>query len=347
VSPRHRAGQGPAKESILSVTSSLLARQKPVSDMKSRPSGVVFSLKLVVYVALIAHGMLFALSTYVVLKIVGILLIGAMYAHGVELQHQALHYQGFRSKRLNMVFGVLLGMPMLVSFHAYQDSHLRHHRLLGTPENKEFFDYGDQYGASPVVNLGLWAWRLSMAAHYIQFAKNVAKLVVPGASFGDNPLVSRAIRRDHLLMVAAIALLAGVSIALHTWFAVWVWVVPLVFVVAPVHALVEMPEHYRCDLTSTDPFRNTRTIESNAFMTWFTNGNNYHVEHHMMPNLPIERLHDLHGAIGPRIRYYNRTYRQFYYALLRGTLSPRTVDDDADDRAPDADVAAPASTQSA
>lgn len=108
-----------------------------------------------------------------------------------------------------------------------------------------------------------------------------------------------------------------------------------------------MPEHYRCDLTSTDPFRNTRTIESNAFMTWFTNGNNYHVEHHMMPNLPIERLHDLHGAIAPRIRYYHRTYRQFYSALLRGRLSPRAVDDDRDDREPDAEAATPASTQSA
>ena len=116
---------------------------------------------------------------------------------------------------------------------------------------------------------------------------------------------------------------------------------------APVHAQDEMPEHYRCDLTSTDPFRNTRTIESNAFMTWFTNGNNYHVEHHMMPNLPIERLHDLHGAIAPRIRYYHRTYRQFYSALLRGRLSPRAVDDDRDDREPDAEAAAPASTQSA
>ena len=242
-----------------------------------------------------------------------------------------------------MVFGVLLGMPMLVLFHAYQDSHLRHHRLLGTPENKEFFDYGDQYGARPVVNLGLWAWRLSMAAHYIQFAKNVAKLVVPGARFGDNPLVSRAIRRDHLLMVATIALLAGVDRAAHVVRRVGVGRAARA-VAAPVHALVEMPEHYRCDLTSTDPFRNTRTIESNAFMTWFTNGNNYHVEHHMMPNLPIERLHDLHGAIGPRIRYYHRTYRQFYYALLRGRLSPRTVDDDADDRAPDAEAAAPAST---
>ncbi|WP_241352516.1 fatty acid desaturase [Burkholderia cenocepacia] len=186
-----------------------------------------------------------------------------------------------------------------------------------------------------------------MAAHYIQFAKNVAKLVVPGARFGDNALVSRAIRRDYLLMAAAIALLAALSFALHTWFVVWVWVVPLVSVAAPVHALVEMPEHYRCDLTSTDPFRNTRTIESNAFMTWFTNGNNYHVEHHMMPNLPIERLHDLHGAIAPRIRYYHRTYRQFYSALLRGRLSPRAVDDDRDDREPDAEAAAPASTQSA
>nr|WP_231936047.1 fatty acid desaturase [Burkholderia sp. Bp7605] len=346
------------KEIALSVTSSLAARLKSSVDLKSRPSGIAFGLKLAVYATLIVHGAMFALSPHVVLKVLGVVLLGVMFAHGVELQHQALHYQGFRNKRFNIVSGVLLGLPMLVSFHAYQDSHLRHHRLLGTPDNKEFFDYGDQYGASPVVSAGRWLWRLSMAAHYLQFVKQIVKLFGPGARFNDNPLVSRAIRRDYLLMAAAIAILAGVSIALHDAFVVWAWLVPLVFVAAPVHALIEMPEHYRCDLTSTDAFVNTRTIVSNAFMTWLTNGNNYHVEHHLMPNLPIERLHDLHGAIAPHIRHYHATYREFYRALLRGTLAPRVIDDmpdnahgSADSEAHDAPAAdgaaAPAAAQSA
>lgn len=304
----------------MSVLSPLASRAQALAEMKSRPSGVSFGLKLAVYLMLIAHGVWFALSTWWPCQAIGVTTIGLMFAHGVELQHQALHQQGFRSRRLNTLFGVLLGLPMLVSFHAYQDSHLRHHRLLGTPENREYFDYGDQYGSHPLVGLGRWIWRLSMAPHYLQVLRNFGRLWMPGVSFNESPAVSKAIRRDHAIMLAVIAALCLVSALLHSWLAAWIWLASLA-AASPVHALVEMPEHYRCELDSTDPCRNTRTIASNAFMTWFTNGNNYHVEHHMMPGLPIERLHDLHGVIAPRIRYYHRSYRDFYGALLRGRLA--------------------------
>jgi fatty acid desaturase len=255
----------------------------------------------------------------------GIALIGVMFAHGVELQHQALHYQGFKSKKWNACFGILLGLPMLVSFHEYQDGHLRHHRLLGTPENKEFFDYGDQYGKSTIVSVWLWIIRLGMIKHYGKFFVNVMRIIFFRRENNVNEITLKAVRMDYLFMVAAIILLTSISFILHSLLIVWVWLAPLMLVAAPVHALIEMPEHYRCDLTSTDPYLNTRSITSNAFMTWLTNGNNFHVEHHMMPALSVDRLHDLHNVIEPEIRYYHRTYREFYSALLRGKLVPREL----------------------
>jgi fatty acid desaturase len=53
-------------------------------------------------------------------------------------------------------------------------------------------------------------------------------------------------------------------------------------------------------------------------MTWFTNGNNYHVEHHLMPNLPIERLADLHAEVRDQLLYYQPGYLKYFRDLIRG-----------------------------
>jgi fatty acid desaturase len=313
----------------LSATAHLHERHKSAQDLKSRPNDVVFSLKLAIYFITLGCGILFALSALPLIKIIGVLLLGVIFAHGVELQHQALHNQGFRSKALNEIFGIVVGLPMLVSFAAYQDSHLRHHRLLGTKENKEFFDYGDQYGANAFRTLWSWLLRLMMPMHYVNFIKNLFLALLLRRISGVNESVSKAICRDHVLMLLAILALGAASVIFRSSLILFVWVIPLFIVAAPVHALIEMPEHYRCDMTSTDPFLNTRTITSNSFMTWLTNGNNYHVEHHMMPGLSIDRLQDLHHVIAPQIHYYHRTYREFYGALLRGQLTPRQLDQHA------------------
>jgi fatty acid desaturase len=316
----------PPPENLLSFTVQLSERPKSTQDLKGRPSDVVFSLKLAIYFITLIHGCLFALSVSPFLKCFGIAVLGVMFAHGVELQHQALHYNGFKSKKWNEVFGVMLGLPMLVSFAGYQDSHLQHHRLLGTKENKEFFNYGDQYGASPFVTAWAWVARLMMPMHYATFIKNVLLSIFFRKIKSSSDGVSKRMCRDYVVMVLAILVLAFVSICFRSPVIVYIWLMPLVLVAAPVHALIEMPEHYRCDMSSTDPLLNTRTITSNVFMTWLTNGNNYHVEHHMMPGLSIDRLQDLHTVIAADIPHYHRTYREFYGALLRGTLAARSLD---------------------
>lgn len=289
-----------------------------LSDLKSRSSDVVFSLKFVVYLVAIFYGTSFALSNVMAFKVIGIFILGLMFAHGVELQHQVLHNQGFKNRTLNEIVGIILGLPMLVSFAGYQASHLRHHKYLGTPQNKEFFDYGDQYGSSKLASLWLFINRFMMPSLYWGFLKNVCFALLGRKHADESPDVSVRINRDYLAMLAAIAVLTIVSITLHDAMILQVWLIPLLFVATPVHALIEMPEHYRCETSSTDPFKNTRTIQSNAFMNWYTNGNNYHVEHHMMPGLPIDRLQDLHLAIHKDIKYFHTGYLDYYFSLLRG-----------------------------
>jgi fatty acid desaturase len=297
-------------------------RTVPLCELRSRSSEVIFSLKLSIYIVSLVYGAQLALSNLLVLKILGVVVLGLMFAHGVELQHQALHAQGFRNKQWNELAGIILGLPMLVSFAGYQASHLRHHKHLGTPKNKEFFDYGDQYGSSQRALFRVWFNRLMMPSLYLDFAKNLWQALWVGRFPAERHDVSARMRRDYIAMLFFIIALGAASCATFASLIFLVWALPLVLVAAPVHALIEMPEHYRCDVSSTDVFRNTRTIKSNALMTWYTNGNNYHVEHHLMPSLPIDRLHDLHEAISKNNQFFHSSYRDFYLALLRGRLSP-------------------------
>src|ERR1041384_1865877 len=87
-----------------------------------------FQLKLmvliVVTIGLIGLALLLPLPYWIVPS----LLLGLAYAHAVELQHQCLHNTAYRSRTWGRVVGVLLGLPSLVSFSDYQNSHLKHHR---------------------------------------------------------------------------------------------------------------------------------------------------------------------------------------------------------------------------
>jgi len=242
----------------------------------------------------------------------GILLLGIAMAHGVELSHQALHHTGFRSPRMNEMVGVALGMPMLVSFYEYRINHLWHHAYLGTPKDKEFFDYGGEQ-----LTLKSAFIRFSLVKHYAAFFKRVPKALT-GMRIGDYPSrYQREVRRFYSLAVLFIAALAGVSLALSSVYPIGVWLLSLLLVASPVHALIELPEHSGCDRTSPDVFLNTRTIRSNWFMTWLTNGNNYHVEHHLYPSVPIQKISALHQRLLPRINHYSSGYGAYFKEAIR------------------------------
>ncbi|MCI4066854.1 fatty acid desaturase [Micromonospora sp. R77] len=290
--------------------------------LRTRISNRTFAAKLALWAALTAGGAALALHPAPWSRVAGVVLLGCMFAHAAELQHQTLHSLGFRNRRANRTAGIVLGVPMLISFAAYRATHLRHHRDLGTPQNREFFDYGNQYGADGARSrwrVGLdWVVRFTMLHFYPQFLVGAARAVARRDYPGESAHTSRGIRRDYHVILGALLALTVLSVVLREPVVLWLWLLPLLLVAGPVHALIELPEHFRCETLSRDAFANTRTIRSNRLMTWFTNGNNFHVEHHLMPNLPIERLPALHAEVRPRLKHFHSGYLDFFRKLVRG-----------------------------
>jgi fatty acid desaturase len=178
------------------------------------------------------------------------LLLGLAYAHAVELQHQCLHNTAYRSRFWGRVVGVLLGLPSLVSFSDYQNSHLKHHRLLGTPEDKEFFNYAYQkLNSIPTLVAHLW-----MVRHHRDVVGYISKSAVGKLVRKEQATLQMAkrIRFEYQLMAVFLVAMAVLTIVFQTTLFLKLWLVPFLIAI-PTHALIELPEHIGCD--TTDPER--------------------------------------------------------------------------------------------
>jgi len=251
---------------------------------------------------------------------VAMVLLGLTYTHGVELQHQTLHNTAFPSRRWNRLAGFSLGLPMLVSFSNYQHSHLRHHRLVGTAEDREFFSY--EYGR--LTTLKPLVAHLLMIHHYREVIRSMGEALLGRLKPDMKRETARRIRAEYRAMALLVAAAVALSIAFETLVLVEIWLIPLLFAI-PAHALVELPEHWGRDHASPDLRANTRTIAAGRLGAWFTNGNNYHIEHHWLPSVPNDRFPELHRTIAAEVEAetYPAFYRRFFLELCRNTFKSR------------------------
>lgn len=283
-------------------------------DYNKQPEGILFGAKLCVAVTLMVLGANMVLTESAGFLIFGILILGAMFTHCIELQHQCLHYTAFKSRRLNRIVGFILGLPSLVSFSHYQFKHLHHHRYLGTEMDGEFFSYQNVEQGSESFNLIFAAFDYR---RIVELAKIFAKAVL-GHQIDPkiNSDKANRIRHEYLAMLALIATATAASVFLGAVEYIFLlWLLPLVLVAEPLHFFVELPEHFGCQKSNPSPFFNTRSITSNKFLFWFTNGNNLHVEHHLFQNAPISELPKIHEQVRNRLRYSNQTYVEFFKGL--------------------------------
>jgi fatty acid desaturase/ferredoxin len=260
------------------------------------------------------------LSTSGVISILPMILLGMMFAHCIELQHQCLHHTAYRSKKWNRFIGVLLGLPSLVSFSDFQYSHMRHHRHLGTPQDKEFFDH--DYEALSSV----WKFlpHLFLLPYHKALVHSLFDALRGKLTRGDAmPKVIKKIRTEYLLMVLMLAGMVTVSVVFQTWIFVKLWFIPFLFSI-PTHALVELPEHFGCEGKTPDVLKNTRSIRANKFVIWFTNGNNYHAEHHWLPSVPTDKLEEVHQSLAKGMKYLDESYWSFYRKFFTHLLSRKS-----------------------
>ncbi len=237
--------------------------------------------------------------------------------HGVLInflyagQHEFSHSTVFKSKRLNEIFGRLIGFILITPRDADQLQHFAHHR-----HTQIWLMDGELYRKP--FTLSTYLLRLSGVEYWWSNIKTLALYAVGRV---DDPYVDEASHglaiREARLHLAGYAAIAAVSIAAGVWPAVlWLWLVPMLLT-KPAHQLQNTIEHVGLP-HSGDIAQNTRSVETNAVMRWMGWNMQYHTAHHAFPSVPCYRLPDLHREIftARGVAPPTMTYLGFQKALI-------------------------------
>ncbi|MDQ4042068.1 MAG: fatty acid desaturase [Actinomycetota bacterium] len=287
-------------------------------ELFKRRSGVFVAKFLFAYGVIAAGWVAIAMNLHLAVSAAAVVVIGLMYAHLVELQHECLHEHAFRGRQTNRIFGFLCGMFMFSSFSHYKYEHLRHHALLGRDENKEFFNYRFNRLDSP-LGFVRGAWHLG---RYADVMRHVARSLTGRPIEGvKRPTTNRRIKTEYRLFVALFAGAVAFTALTGDTLLLWAWLLPLLLVAEPMHFLIELPEHFGLN-TQHDPsvLTNTRTVKAGPFLEWFTNGNNLHTTHHAHPGVPMENVPLLSVQILPHFEVVEDSYWTFYKKVVKGEV---------------------------
>jgi fatty acid desaturase len=249
-------------------------------------------------------------------------LLNFLYAGQHELSHWTVFRTGWVNEWVGRVFGFVLFYPRTFD----QVQHMAHHRF-----TQDWARDGElareRYTMSSYL---LW---MSGATYWytrwrriLRFSLGiVAEPYLPGKRHAE--LIREA--RWHL---AGYALIAGLSLALHSGVAVTLWLAPML-VMKPVHQLQNTIEHLGLP-HEDNVLANTRSTRTNALMRWLGWQMQYHTAHHAFPGVPFHRLRELHEAIftARGTAPPSMTYLGFQAAVLRAFARGRTEADYADDR---------------
>ncbi|WP_420456972.1 fatty acid desaturase family protein [Rubrivirga sp.] len=226
----------------------------------------------------------------------------------VLLLHEGMHGVLFRSRRLNRWAAVALGATVGMSFSAYRVLHTLHHDHLGTDDDPD--DYA-AYTDRPVLFWAMQGLRLTVgAAIYLVAIPVVASL--------------RGERADRVRIAQEYVVLAGLWAA-ALWLApadvlVWGWLAPLP-VVALMVQVRGLTQHGLTD--RHDALLSSRTVRPHPVVAFLLLNENYHLEHHLFPEVPSYHLPALHRAAWAHLprACEDTSYLGFLGRFLRQSLA--------------------------
>jgi len=253
------------------------------------------------------------------IQVVGYVLMG-MVIHGIgNFMHEGIHGLMFRSKRWNRWIGFLAGLPTFLSASAFGTDHLLHHKHTRTELDPDEILHMTHNSTMQVVCFYAWLFLGT-----IIFGIRVPFVLLKRATKAEK----MAVLTERVVMFL---LLGGLfasayyfnffDVLLHCWF------IPLIVAIF----LVNMRGWAEHQLTSQDhPLRQTRTVTSSRFYSFFNINLNYHLEHHLFPGVPWYNLPALHRLLQPEYEKAGasvyKSYFWFLWDALRIGVHGRTPD---------------------
>jgi len=240
----------------------------------------------------------------------GVVLMGfAMNTLGI-LIHEGLHGLLAKSSFANRFWRFLCGVPLLVSASAYRKTHTDHHFEFGRR-----MDYGTyrQHLGKPVLVWGAYLLQLFLGS--VLYILLIPILGMRGAS-----------NKVRVAIVIEMILIAGFVVWLVQSFSVQnlltYWIGPSVVMMALTN-IRGLASHALGD--PEDIYLSSRTVRSNPFVRFLFLHENYHLEHHLFPQVPSYHLGRAHRLVWDRLprALYAPSYLDFLLGFFRalGTLS--------------------------
>lgn len=233
----------------------------------------------------------------------------ALSLHAIALMlHDGVHGSLLANRRANRWASVLLGACVLMSASAYQAMHDRHHVFLGDPRDPD--DYHNYSGDRRVV----WAMHyLRLVAGTFLYLLVIPLMVARRADAAEK----RRVALEYALLAVAYAALwqsAPRDVLVHAW------LIPIL----PAGLMFNIRSLAAHGLTDpSDPLLASRSIDAHPVVAFFFRNENFHLEHHIFPEIPSYNLRRLHDLVYPRMprATTGQSYIGFLAAFFRQSLS--------------------------
>ena len=250
-------------------------------------------------------------------------LVPALLLHGVALVflfaalHESIHRTAFASRRLNNVVAWVCGALLVLPPHYFRAYHMAHHRFTQQP------DRDPELAVPKPATLGAYLWYVSGLPYWAERLRTTLRhaLGLVPEPFVFHHLRAKVVREARVLLTVY-ALLALVSIHLHSAAAIWYWVVPAVLG-QPVLRLFLLAEHAGCPQVS-DMLQNSRTTRSIWPLRQLAWNMPHHAEHHACPALPFHALPKAHALVAHAITIQAAGYLAVHRELLQRLLKNRS-----------------------
>jgi fatty acid desaturase len=255
-----------------------------------------------------------------------VLVIGARQRALTTILHDAAHGRAARSKWLNWVVGSYMsGYLIFQAFKPYQHSHvLQHHWFLGHPERDPDFQMYLRAGLYNGLTPGRFFWRHVFATLFLLNAAEYLWYVTKHRSIA---LVRS--RGESACFIAFWAVLLALLHAFDGWrlFLLY-WLVPYATSFVVIGRFIEIAEHYPMVGQDTTVLRSTRNRFSHPLEALFfsMHQENYHLVHHLRPDIPFWNLESAHRKMLEDSEY-RRVNRDFGGIFLSRARRPSLIAD--------------------
>lgn len=205
-------------------------------------------------------------------------------------QHEMSHWTVFATRRLNEIFGRVLGFVLIYPRDFDQLQHFAHHR-----HTQDLDQDGELAGRPPYT---FWTYVLWLTG-ITYWQTRVARIWRFTRGIVREPYIPESRRagivREGRLHFAGYLAIALLSIGFQSWFAVVYWLAPMLLTKIT-QQLQNTIEHLGLS-HSDNIFENTRSTRTNPLVRRMAWNMPYHTAHHAFPGVPFWRLAELDSEI--------------------------------------------------